>query len=294
MTVSARGQSAGIKAAVLFMAVAGAVVLALGATAAALGIRDLLAGGAGAPQLLVLGVTGIVPGAFLLLAARKWLLHLAGQDRMRAANPDKPWLWDEEWSTGRVLANQTASPMIWLVAAGATLWSTSEIAGLRAGLDESGYRALASLLVPAFTTGLWVWLIRSAAGHRKFGRCELRLVTNPGAVGGMFAGEVRARFAELPESLRLSLLCVSIAWRGDDSPDEDELYRDDVVVQRAALRNEAREVVAPFAFAVPQDAPSTDLVGAPQIHWRLHAAAAVKGVDFSATFSVPIFGRESP
>ena len=270
----------------LFAGVQSALKLATGdwRTAAFLGLFAIVFGGVG------LGL------AVAALAARREAERRA---LAQARHPDEPWLWREDWASGRLEdSGRKGEYALWVFA---TLWNLIAIPSAVLALREvqrTGNRlALIALLFPAAGVGVIVAAVRSTIRQRKFGVSSLELATKPGVVGHGFAGTVHLASTLLPPGGFLATLsCINLrtTGTGDDRSTRETIRWQEQ--QKAPGQRESggpgRGVVTavPVRFRLEGDvAPTNDADPNDRIVWRLELAADVPGVDYAATFEVPVF-----
>jgi hypothetical protein len=253
-------------------------------TAGVLGVFALAFGGAG---------IGLVAAA---LAGRRQL-----ERRALAAerHPGEPWLWRPDWARGRIEdTGRRGQYLLWVMTA---MWNLVALpSGFLAvrGAGEPGNRlALIGLLFPVIGAGLLVAAVRATLRERKFGISVLELATTPGVVGHGLAGSVRVGSTVLPAGGFLATLsCVNIRTTGagkSRSISETLRWQDQQAVAAQRTGGRTREGIAtviPVRFRIPEDAvPTDDADPDDRIVWRLDVTAAVPGVDYAATFEVPVF-----
>lgn len=253
-------------------------------TAGFLGVFALAFGGAG---------IGLVAAA---LAARR-----QAERRALAAerHPAEPWLWRPDWAQGRIEdAERRGQYLLWVMTA---LWNVVALPtgflAVRGALEPGNRLALIGLLFPVIGAGLLVAAVRATWRERKFGVSVLELATTPGVVGHGLAGTVRVASPVLPAGGFLATLsCVNVRTTGagkNRSTTETIRWQDQQTVpaQRTSDRPGAGVVTAiPLRFRIPPDAtPTDDANPDDRMVWRVGLTAAVPGVDYAATFEVPVF-----
>jgi hypothetical protein len=242
---------------------------------------------------LTFGGVGLGGIAATLAGSRK----LKEQAVLESSHPDEPWLWRQDWASGRIDdATRGTVLFAWIFAA---FWNLISIPagffGVREAVERDNYAALAALLFPLIGIGFLVWAIRATIRYRKYGASHLRLSTIPGVVGRTLAGVV-----SLPNSLHpaagflATLICVRRVTTGSGknrSTTEDILWQEERQLQGTASREPSGMVAnVPVAFRLPPDAAATDASDADNcIVWRLRLSAEVPGVDYDSVFEVPVF-----
>jgi hypothetical protein len=282
----ARGALAVLGCAVLFLlpfAGFGIVAGVLAARAARLG--DWPRAGYAAVFALVFGGVGIGGIAAVLAGRRR-----AGEASDREArHPDAPWLWRDDWASRRITdGSRTQMRFAWAFAA---LWNLvsvpSAIVAVQSVLGEGNRAALLALVFPLVGAGLLVWAVRATLRYLRFGASRLELATLPALVGHVLEGTVRTPAGLRPtEGFKLVLSCIRRVTTGSGRSRSTTEY---------VLWQDERQVTGsgdgvPVAFAIPADAAPCDATGSSdRTLWRLVVSADVPGIDYAATFEVPVF-----
>jgi hypothetical protein len=244
---------------------------------------------------LVFGGAGFGLAAAALYGRRE----VARRELAAARYPDQPWLWRQDWASGRIEdAGHKGQYGLWIFAAFWNLISfPSAILALREVYQKGNRLALIALLFPVVGLGLIAAAVRATMRQRKFRLSSLELATRPGVVGHGIAGTVRIGSELVPaDGFAATLTCVNLCTTGsgdDRSTSEYIRWQDEqrVLGQRGAGgAGQGLVTVIPVRFRLPSDVlPTDDTNSNDRIVWRLQIAAAVPGVDYSATFEVPVF-----
>jgi hypothetical protein len=152
--------------------------------------------------------------------------------------------------------------------------------------------ALLALLFPLVGAGLLVWAIRGTIRHRKFGVSVFRMPEVPGVIGRKLEGVILTNTLVRPDDgFDVTLACVNRITTGSGksrSTRENILWQEERQIRQA--HQVGRATAIPVAFRLPRDAKQSDSTEArDQIIWRLEVRAAVPGVDYDASFEVPVF-----
>lgn len=221
----------------------------------------------------------------------RWKPQAQG-DRLRAANPEKPWLWRKDWAEGRV-SDSTASTMwfLWIAA-----FCFNLIFGLPLAIlilwdvfSRHHYPALIALIFPAIGIGLLAWAMRATVRRRKFGTSIFAISTVPGTVGGSVAGRIEFQ-KPLPGDIEFTvcLRCVRrvTKTRANNSrfTSDTDLWQEEKKAKLDANAN------LPIRFDIPASARETDAHNPRnQIVWLLEAEAPTPDVAYVARFELPVF-----
>ena len=214
------------------------------------------------------------------------------------------WLRRPDWVAGRIVEAGICRQKYLKWAAG--LWTALALGGIGAGLYWGGdvwlFAAVACLIAVGLATVAVIHLMR----QRKFGVSELTLKSSPALLGGCLDGEVQTglRQGEPPrDGFRLRLRCVhhweESRYQSDSKAPRTYQHRD--VVWEGEQRHPGHagtggpdRLGVPVEFDLPADLPATTLGGNNEgIRWELVVSAAVPGLDYVATFEVPVFDRDN-
>jgi hypothetical protein len=236
------------------------------------------------------GIGGIAAG----LAGRR---KLREQAAVEAKHPDRPWLWRQDWASGRIMdAGRTTVAFAWFFT---VFWNLVSLPagyfGVQTVLEKGEYVALLALLFPTIGAGLLVWAIRETIRYKKYGSSQLQLSTIPGVVGRTLAGTV-----SVPGTMTAvgdyvaTLSCVHQVTSGSGksrSTTENVLWQDERRVQGVTSRKPGGMVTdVPIAFQIPSDVRPSDASDIRDtVAWQLRVSAEMPGVDYESTFEVPVF-----
>ncbi len=253
--------------------------------------------------LLAIGSLLFLAGVVLIGPIRRAVAKQAAAEARKAQFPDQPWKWKEEWD-GRpiesgdrkgagfllffaVMWNAISWPAFWAV-----WWGPKE--------NPIGVKLMVTLFP---TIGVLVaWL----AGYkwiqsRKFGRPRFVPSTVPGVIGGYVGGVIEVPARVTPEGdATLSLRNLRRETRGSGknrSTTEVVLWEREERIPREKWASGAGRTDIPVLFHVPDSCSATDDRDPNnEVVWRLETKAAVAGVDFAATFDLPVFatGETAP
>jgi hypothetical protein len=236
-------------------------------------------------------------GIAAALAGRRKLAEI---EALEHRNPGKPWLWRPDWTAGRV--DDSTHTTMWTAWVFATLWNLislpSAFLGVRAAVEQDKPIAYLVLLFPIVGVGLLVWAVRVTIRYRRFGSSRLELITRPGVVGHSLAGAVRTTTTLRPaQGFQVCLRCIRqvTSGSGDDrSTSESTLWQEETRVPGQVTRDaHGMGTTIPIAFAIPADAsPCDQRDSSTRVLWRLEVSAGVPGVDYAASFEVPVFRTE--
>jgi hypothetical protein len=227
-------------------------------------------------------------GFGLVYAFRRGTRSAQARDRLRAANPDQPWLWREDWASGRIPASIGTRAMV-LCGCAVLCFAASAPAvyAIPQELAKHNNLILLALIFPLAGIALLGQAARAAARWRVVRGAAFEMDSVPGQIGGTLGGKIT-----LPAELRptgaftLGLRCVNrvTSNSGENSSTwEHVLWNDE---QTASSDGAA----VPVAFYIAPDTPASDYTNSNnEIIWRLSASAPAAAGKFDAQFEVPVF-----
>ena len=245
---------------------------------------DLLTAAYTAMFAIVFGGVG-----FGLVYAFRWSARNAqARDRLRAANPDQPWLWREDWASGRIPASIGTRAMVLCGCAVLCFAASAPVVyAIPQELAKHNNLILLVLLFPLAGIALLGQAARAAARWRVVRGSVFEMDSIPGQIGGTLAGKIT-----LPAELRptgsftLGLRCVNrvTSNNGNNSSTwEHVLWNDEQTVSSDGA-------AVPVAFYIAPDTPAADYTNSNnEIIWRLSASAPAAAGKFDAQFEVPVF-----
>lgn len=272
--------------------------VAVGAFAAVELVRGLTGG---TPSAMPPGFAAIFALAFggagigIIAAARYGAKKAVAEAASRAERPDEPWLWRDDWAEGRARSPQRAGATAMI--AFAFMWNVISAPVLFILPDEvsgGNTAALFGLLFPLVGVGLIIAAARLYIRSRKYRGTEVELGALPIVPGATFEGTLHARFGHgAPEVLSLTLSCIRRRVTGSGknrNTSERVLWQEEQRVEGWDIAVDFEEARVPFAFEIPDAAPTTTPgSGDDRILWRLDAHAATPGVDYAESFELPVF-----
>ena len=244
--------------------------------------------------LVVFGGAGFGLMAMGLLGGKK----AKREAELKEGHPDEPWKHKEAWATGKIVS--TTKPVLVMSAIFAVFWNaiSSPLWFMIPEIVENENKlALLAFMFPVVGGGLIFWALRNFVRYKKFGESVFEMGTLPGVIGGPLAGTIRTTVNVRPEDgFELTLSSVRVRQTGSGknrSTHETVLWQKSHVIARELLAYDLRRSAIPVSFAIPFDGKASDESNADdRIVWKLEVAAAVPGVDYHATFEVPVFETE--
>jgi hypothetical protein len=222
----------------------------------------------------------------------------AGRDEQRIAerraiDPERPWLWSDEWLDGRFRASGTTGGALAMLVV-ALGWDAVTVGGVWALHAGDGWTGGTLIWAIAFSAGgvfLTGYTIRGVLQRWKYPPAEFQMETVPGVLGGRVTGWVQLPDAVRPDAeSSVSITCERI-WRGGRHTSVHKLWEDRTQLPVPPSRS------VPVNFAIPYDLPPSDAPGSAPgkpINWHVTVRVDMPGVNYEALFqNVPVFATEA-
>lgn len=235
---------------------------------------------------VVAALVAVCAGMGLLAAGVAWRRWEREHAARVAAHPDEPWLWQADWASGRVVCSRAGAlffvgfVVVWNLISVPVGWAAwrGEIPVLFWAFPIVGL----ALAIGALLAVLRWW---------KYGRSVFEMASVPGVIGGSLAGVVRTSVKIVPErGFCLRLSCIRAVRRDNSrSSSRSIVWQDEQLIGRDLLAAGEQSAI-PVLFSIPFDcAPCDDRNWENMVHWELEVSAATPGMDYKASFSVPVF-----
>src|SRR6266508_2533162 len=178
-----------------------ATFLAGGLVALVQGIRQYAIKPNAIVAIIVGGVFTVV-GLLLMLGIRYAASASAKTDELKAQNPDKPWMWRNDWASRAIKdSNKSGAIGLWIFA---LLWNSISfpMAFLiaRPELAEGNLAALLILLFPLVGVFLLIGAIYQTLRSMKFGTSTCHLEHVPIVPGRTFRGDIELTTDATPQN----------------------------------------------------------------------------------------------
>ncbi|MHC4940547.1 MAG: hypothetical protein ACYTHK_16530 [Planctomycetota bacterium] len=245
-----------------------------------------------APSWVVgfVGIAFAMAGVLVLVHALRGMRHHARRKRVIELYPDRPWVSDYPWDQNGIDSRLGARALHSIF--GATLFCVflapfhwwawmSDQGGLIVKLITGLFEFIAVFVVWSGIRHVLQWL--------KYGRMRLRWRQFPFEPGGKIDIEFSPnRFDQLRATLRFIEERMETSGSGDNRSTRlvhDALYEESRDLTPGPLQPEVR---------IELDLPANDewvnaISGTPVRYWELHLEAEVGGVDFEASWPLPVY-----
>jgi hypothetical protein len=211
-------------------------------------------------------------------------------EQRRAAHPNEPWLWREDWAATAIRTSNRRDARRFMLFAVTWCIATFPLFAIvpHQAMRRSGYYAMPALIFPLAGIVMLTWAIRSYLRARQYGEATFTMASIPGQIGGSLFGKIDS---ELPLAgglaTMLELACIARTTRG--------AFHSLTIWDRVLWRAEQSTITdsagaISVAFIIPPDCrASDDLNPRRRIVWRLSARASGPAGGFRAEFEVPVF-----
>ena len=247
-----------------------------------------------APFLLAFG-TAFTVFSLGFLAMTWWTLR-QGQTMARRmdVHTGQPWLWREDWTARRAgESTPQIAVALWIFA---VIWNSITIPMALAVWRQFPMSPVVAIAV--LFAGIGLVLLGSALvstlRRRKFGRSFCTFDRLPIEPGQSFSGTIEHRGTQVPDAGYLLVLsCVNRVTTHNGrsrSTSTEVLWQTEQRLSGALAAPSPAGMSLPFTFEIPADALSSDLSNRDDaIVWQLEATAELPGIDYKATFDLPVF-----
>ena len=253
------------------------------------------------------GLFGVVFGMFfaiigfgLIAAAIFGYRKLSQRADLQAANPDKPWIWREDWAAGRANGSDPrANITAWVFTA---FWDFISIfisaAVLPKLLAQGDMRALLVLIFPLAGVFITGFAVRGTLRIVRYGRTSFWFDTVPFPPGGRVKGVIHLKLpTATPHGIDLRLACkrrIVTGTGNSQSVNELVLWQNETNVPAESVMHGLSDAEIPIDFAIPADAfEANDDNPNDKLIWQLTAKADVPGVDFTDNYELPVFRTQA-
>lgn len=277
------------------MALFGGVFFLVGLAMLISGLGDIGAAEEGDQWVLAfMGVVFATAGGAVIVAGFRHRAELSAIETAKQRHPSEPWMWERKWRSRRIEHHAGwTSVALW---AFALFWNAIVMTAGVLGWEEMASQAseepaiLFVLLFPIVGIGLLVAAVRSTMQWHRFGTSALVLNRLPVSLGRDLDGVL-----ELPSDVRnaeevlATLRCLRTTRSGKNTT-TTVVWSDERRHPRASMGIGPSGPTLAVRFRVPTDEPETSVGNDyPSINWELSVSAAVEGVDFSASYPLPVF-----
>jgi hypothetical protein len=202
-----------------------------------------------------------------------------------------PWLAEEQWASQGIQCNQRGSMLFWwFFALFWNLVSSPLLFAIPTELEKGNYPILIGLVFPL--VGIWLlWrAIHNTLQWRRFGNVTFHMDPYPGSVGGDVGGSFELPLPYDSTHNFTATLTLVNRYESGSGKDRSTSERPKWQQQGIAVTESSQTGTRVFIrFAVPEGLPVSEPVSKNYHLWRLVVVASIPGVDFSATFELPVF-----
>ena len=222
------------------------------------------------------------------------------QEAVKAANPDKPWLWRKDWAEGKANGGDPrANITAWVLTAFWDFMSALVAFKVLPKLLKNGDPK--ALLAAYFSSrrSIHYRVCRTRdASHLAIRKDRFRCDTVPFCPGGHVQGSIHLKLpTRTPHGIGLRLSCKRRTVTGsgkNQSVNEMVLWQGEKNIPAESVMRGLPDAEIRVDFALPPDAYETkEIIANDRVYWQLHAKADVPGVDFTDNYELPVFRTEA-
>ncbi|HYI10833.1 MAG TPA: hypothetical protein VEK57_17365 [Thermoanaerobaculia bacterium] len=248
-----------------------------------------------ARQILLLAAVAVpfcLVGFGLIVGAVFGGKKVREDETLRAQHPDSPWLWNPEWASRRI--GDDSRTTLWGAWAFAILWNSIAAPSLLFvphELEKGNIAILLALLFPLVGLFLLTAALRATLRALRFRRSTLVLDTLPAPLGGALRGRVEVPYPALRDASPIVVrLTQTVTTKSGKSTTTSVQWQEEVEVPPSSISQSPDGVTIPVDIDIPGDASPTDESDSGnKREWRLTVDAELPGIDYSTSFSVPVF-----
>ncbi len=217
----------------------------------------------------------------------------------------QPWLANKQWASGRIAGSNGVATCIvmwvfalfWCAISGVACWM------LFVHLEDGGkgtfviYKGIFGIGFPAVGV-LFIWMsVCQTLRILRYGRSYLTLENGICGPGDTFQARIECGVpARLEAGFDLELRYTDSWTTGsgkNQSTHTETLWSDDYECSGEASADQPDSSIVPVRFQLPADAQCTGPSQRGRIAWTLSVTTSTPGIDFSDSFTIPVF-RQAP
>lgn len=244
------------------------------------------------------GAVFTLAGLAIIAAAIYGTRRANAEAALKARHPGEPWMWKPEWAARRIGDGSRASIVVlWIFTLIWNALSAPVVFILPAELARGNRGIWIAILFPLVGIGLLIAALRATLRRMRFRESFLVLDSLPASPGGVMRGHVeipveRTTFAAAT-SIVATLSCIHRRVTGSGksrSTSETARWQEIVHIPAGSVGMMQHGSTLQLSIPLPLDVPSTDMRNPNDATiWRLGVEADVPGIDYTATFELPVF-----
>jgi len=227
------------------------------------------------------------------------LLGGRAKARRLARDPDRPWRAEGQWDafTSRSGAVRTVIGS-WAVGIFVTLFISIFFVALGSDPHAPFFAWCVVGFFGLVALGCLGWALYVTLRYLKYGDPQLVLTQLPIPLGGQFLGLLTVkRHLVADQGIDLVFKCVKRHTTGSGKNSHTtttDVYTQTQTVTEDMAQWEEQGSAIPVTFAVPADQPARTMDENPSYQWLLEAKASTPGIDFAASFDLPVYRVDDP
>ena len=221
---------------------------------------------------------------------------LKQDDAAKAAHPDSPWLWRQDWAQSRVYGQQNNRAAALWVATIIVACLTLPWISIASHPDphKSAPPLIFFLVLGSFAPLTAISAIMATIRRERYGKTYFEFDSLPISPGKKLTGRIELHLANgAQHGIDVHLCCVRriVIGSGKEQSTHDEtLWEQEQNVPSNLLGFGVVGASVPVSFDVPADAYESNSENPrDKVLWLLRAKADVPGVDFKEEYELPVF-----
>lgn len=226
-----------------------------------------------------------------------YICHMKAKEleQFETRYPNEPWLWRTDWEKGFALSEEITQSKIPIgMGIFVLLISAYPVFAIPSELAKGKYQILVALLFPIVGVLLLIQVIQGTLKYlraKRFGETKLQYGRGPVALGKEFVGAVTTSKVLKPGTdINVYLECVRRyeSGSGTDSNTWTQVMWQESLKVKCLSTGVSTQI--PVRFQIPSDCRETYGAGTrEEILWRVRCQSEVEGLNFAATFTIPVF-----
>src|SRR5581483_2888832 len=235
-------------------------------------------------------------GLLLMGGAIYAATKLKRDDEAKAAHPESPWLWRQDWAQSRVYGQQNNRAAALWVATIIVACLTLPWIFIASHPDprKSAPPLIFFLVLGSFAPLTAISAIIATIRRERYGKTYFEFDSLPISPGKKLTGRIELHLASGAQHvIDVRLCCVRRITTGsgkEQSTHDEILWEQEQNVPSNLLGFGAVGTSVPVSFDVPADAYESDSENPrDKVLWLLRAKADLRGVDFKEEYELPVF-----
>lgn len=245
---------------------------------------------------VVIGLAVACVGFLLIVAAVAVYRSSKHLYDLKSANPDRPWLWKDDWAASRANgSNSKVNITLWVVAG---LWDAVSFAPTIANLPQivagQNPAVMVMMVFPLIGVLITFFAVRGTMRTLRYGHTRFWFDSPVFSPGSHVKGAVHLKLStDVPHGFDLTLSCKRHLTTGTGKTQNTQdfvLWQDAQNVPAGSIARGPGEAQIPVDFVLPPEVLETNEDNyRDRVFWQLQAKADAPGVNFNDKYELPVF-----